>query len=125
MVFIVHLIMGKGRLNSSRLKSRCEVIGKRKKKAHLTTVETTPVDVNSPCMNVGNQNQFNTTMSSYNPTQPVRLPSYAIIWCVLSDHNLSTIQKRDLYILILTNTGLTYGWSGFYVTIELSIHKCS
>ena len=69
-----------------------------------------------------------------NSTQqcPVTIPlnwldylSYVIIWCVLSDHNLSTIQKRDLYILILTNTGLTYGWSGFYVTIELNIHKCS
>ena len=69
-----NVVNRKGRPNSSRLNSRCEVIGKRKKKAHPTTVETTPVDVTSPDVNVGNQNQFNIAMSSYNPTQPVRLP---------------------------------------------------
>ena len=54
------------------MKSRSEVFAKRKRTSHAKTIQTTHGHVTYSDANVGNENQFKTTMFSYNGSQPVR-----------------------------------------------------
>jgi len=79
-----NVVNRKGRPNSSRLKSRSEVFAKRKRTSHTKTVQTTHGHVTYSDVNVGNENQFKTTMFSYNGSQPVRKYFQVIFLCLLS-----------------------------------------
>jgi len=84
-----NIVNRKGRLNSSRLKLRSEVFAKRNRTTHAKIVQTTLAQVTYLYVNVANENQFNTTMSSYNGSQPVRKCFQVIIFMFVK---LSTVD---------------------------------